>query len=129
MGSMKLRLRGDSLRLRLNRTEVADLIRTGALEDNVSFGPLPGQQLAYAVRLAGSALTPVASFADNRIVVELSPAVARPGAEGEAVGLYSETDWGLKIAVEKDFKCLEPRPHEDETDAFDHPGGPTHCKA
>ena len=127
---MKLRLRGNSLRLRLNRSEVADLIRTGTLEEAVAFGPHPEQRLVYAVGLVpgGEEMAPTASLEGARVLVQLPLAAAQAWAEGDMVGLYAETDWGLKIAVEKDFKCLEPRTHEDESDAFDHPGGTSHCK-
>ena len=127
---MKLRLRGNSLRLRLNRSEVADLVKTGALEEGVAFGPRAEHRLVYAVGLVpgGAEAAPTASLEGARVLVQLPQAAALIWAEGAGVGLYGETDWGLKIAVEKDFKCLEPRIHEDESDAFDHPGGVSHCK-
>lgn len=37
------------------------------------------------------------------------------------------TRWGMKIAVEKDFRRLEPPPDDDETNAIDHPGGTIYC--
>ena len=51
----------------------------------------------------------------------LPEAAARVWSAGMEVGLYSEQSWGLTIAVEKDFKCLEPRPGEVDTDAFERP--------
>ena len=119
---MKLRLRENSLRLRLNRSEVLGLINIGELEEGVSFGLSPASRLTFRVRIVtdGSPLT--ASLEGARITVELAAATARAWAEDITVGLYSETDGGLKIAVEKDFRCLELRSHEDETDAYDHPG-------
>lgn len=124
---MKLRLRGDFLRLRLSRSEVAELLRLGALEEATAFGPTAAQRLVYAVRVSDDVREPAASFADNRITVTLPGACTRTWAGSATVGLYAEAKHGLRIAVEKDFKCLEPRPLEDDSDAFDHPGGAGHC--
>ena len=116
------------MRLRLNRSEVARLLEAGLLEESVAFGADPVQQLGYGVRLVADTAGITAALEGARVVVELPTAMAQSWGEGPAVGLYSETAWGLKIAVEKDFKCLEPRTHEDETDAFEHPGGTAHCE-
>ncbi len=50
-------------------------------------------------------------------------------AQNQSIGIYAQAEWGLKIAVEKDFKCLDPRRDEDETDAFENPhaGGHPAC--
>ena len=124
---MKLRLRGDSLRLRLDRSDVAGLMRTGRLDEAVALGAVPAERLVYSIRLVPGGLQPSTSFADHRIVVELPETSAREWAGGSAVGIYSDTAWGLRIAIEKDFKCLENRTHEDDSDAFEHPGGPVDC--
>ncbi len=47
---MKLRIRGNSVRLRLTRGEVEDFDREGRVEDAAQFGP--GARLAYALERA-----------------------------------------------------------------------------
>jgi hypothetical protein len=119
---MKLRIRGQSLRLRLTRQEVSRLVQSGTLEETTVFGPAPDARLTCFVGLA-PANDINASFLNGRIAVTLPADQAAAWAAGEAVGLYAETEAGLKIAVEKDFRCLEPRRGEDDSDAFERPTG------
>ena len=42
-------------------------------------------------------------------------------ANGAAVGIYFVEPWGLKVAIEKDFRCLDPRRGADEPDNSDNP--------
>lgn len=115
---MKLRIRGDSLRLRLSQSEVATFAERGALEDTTTFGP--GVALTFAMAF-GDAFG--ATLNGARIVVSVPAAAARAWATNEEVGLetaQSNGDGTLKILVEKDFACLTPRGAED-ADAFPHP--------
>ncbi|HSG65808.1 MAG TPA: hypothetical protein VLD39_12440, partial [Gammaproteobacteria bacterium] len=47
---MKLRIRGNSIRLRLSPDDLATLVRSGAVEDSVSFPG--GQRLRYRLESA-----------------------------------------------------------------------------
>jgi hypothetical protein len=121
---MKLRVRGDSLRLRLTRSEVAALARDGLVEESIAFGP--GRRLVYAIRSAPDGAPPVAATLDGtRIEVTLPAADVRRWAETDLVGIEGVQDAGeqrtLRVVVEKDFACLKPRPHEDDADAFPNP--------
>ena len=119
---MKLRLRGNSVRLRLTQGEVADLIRTGRVDDAVAFGP--GERLSYALACTDTP-TLAARFAAGAIEVSLPAALAKDWASSERVGLDGEQSIGdgesLRILVEKDFTCLRPRTGEDDGDAFPNP--------
>ena len=111
---MKLRIRGDSLRLRLSQSEVATFAERGALTETTTFGP--GVTLTFAMAFGdviGATLT------GARIVITVPAAAARAWATNEEVGLEA-TQGVLKIVVEKDFACLKPRGEED-ADAFPHP--------
>ena len=125
---MKLRIRGNSLRLRLTRAEVARLVETGALQETTQLGILPEEQFFYRLELQQIPRMN-AFFRGATLTVALPKAAARIWSAGLEVGLYSEQSWGLTIAVEKDFKCLEPRPGEVDTDAFERPEGfnPKNC--
>lgn len=118
---MKLRIRGDSLRLRLTQVEVAALAERGQVEESVAFGV--GERLTYAIASGGSALA--ARLTPSRIEVTVPTDRVRSWAAGDDVALEGTQDAGegrtLRILVEKDFACLTPRPHEDDKDAFTNP--------
>lgn len=120
---MKLRVRGNSIRLRLTRGEVAALADTGRVEDGASFPG--GGRLGYVLASAADATALSASIEGATVIVTVPAAQARAWAEGDDVGLEAEQalDGGatLRVLVEKDFACLKPREGEDDADAFPHP--------
>ena len=103
------------MRLRLNRSEVARLHDHGTVEEAASFGS--GGSLAYRIH-SGGATELHADFSGGAITVLIPAEMGRAWAAGDEVGLYAQ-DGALKIAVEKDFRCLT-RP-EEEPDAYPHP--------
>ena len=121
---MKLRLRGNSLRLRLTRNEVTRLADSGLVEESVTFGTDPDAVLVFRIR---SAEVQDATHAAGRIDVTVPALSVREWAEGTAEGIYFETAAHLRVAVEKDFRCLAPREGEDDSDAYEHPGGTSTC--
>ena len=121
---MKLRLRGNSLRLRLTRNEVSRLAEVGLVEESVAFGPGTESALVYRVR---SGEADDATHRAGCIEVVVRPAALKDWANGTSEGIYFETGPGLRVAVEKDFRCLAPRDGEDDSDAYEHPGGPPTC--
>lgn len=121
---MKLRLRDDSLRLRLNRNEVAGLNETGLAESRTALSP--GSALVYRVRLSPRATQPEVFFEQGVIAIDIPELAGRLWATSEEVGIYATTAWGLRIAIEKDFRCLDAGARdEDESNAYDHPGAAT----
>ena len=124
---MKLRILGNSLRLRLTRTEIAELAVHGLVENRVQLGALSHCALTYRVKLSDEVAEPVVVFEDSQICVRLPAAAGKEWAQNGTVGLYGEASWGLKLSVEKDFKCLDPRLTEDESDAFENPAGTSHA--
>lgn len=118
---MKLRIRGDSLRLRLSQAEIARLRETGAVEDRIHFGD---RSLDYAL-VRADVVAPGARFDGDRIEVAIPDGVARAWADSEQVGIEAEqalASGTLRLLIEKDFKCLAPRAGEDDGDAFPNPG-------
>jgi hypothetical protein len=119
---MKLRLRGNSLRLRLTQREVNDLVALGSVEENTAFGPQA--MLSYAIAV-GDGPSVSASFEGGAIRVTVPLAEARAWATSDRVGIESEqatTDGEpLRLLIEKDFACLKPRTGEDDRDAFPNP--------
>ncbi len=117
---MKLRIRGNSIRLRLTQAEVQTLAEKGRVEDAIAF--TPGSRLVYAIAF-GDALA--ARLDGARVEVTLPAAQAREWASSTRVGLEGEQPVGggepLRILVEKDFACLHPRKGEDDRDAYPNP--------
>lgn len=126
---MKLRIRGDSLRLRLTQTEVTKLVEAGRIEESTAFAG--GGRFSYAVVFGGSTVS--AKLGSGGVEVVIPPDVARAWAASDAVGIEAAEPAGdgrtLRIAIEKDFACLKPREDEDDSDAFPHPkaGTTTEC--
>lgn len=121
---MKLRIRGDSIRLRLTQAEVTQLSETGRVEESTRFGP--DERFTYALALGGIALAAKLSSGGG-IEISVPREVGHAWATGESVGMEGAQDLGdgskLRILVEKDFACLTERPHEDDADAFPNPNG------
>jgi hypothetical protein len=124
---MKLRLRGNTLRLRLNQSEVRSLSEGATVESATSFGP--GQTLAYRVVPGGAA--PEARLEGSAIVLHLPAASLGGWAASDELTLEHEQKWNggaLRISLEKDLACAHPRQGEDHSDAFPNPAtGMSHC--
>lgn len=118
---MKIRIKGNSVRLRLTQSEVKTFAATGLVTEKTYFSP--ANVLTYAVKAAPVAELS-ATFEQNTVTVLMPTAAAKKWTETEQVGtenLFSTGSDTLKILVEKDFSCLVVRPGEDDADAFPHP--------
>ncbi len=121
---MKLRIKGNSIRLRLTRSELAEIDERGVVADAIDFGA--GATLSYALRADPTTDTPRATLDARGIAVRVPAAqIARWVADESMVSIRAEQALGepslLSILVEKDFACLKPREGEDESDMFEHP--------
>lgn len=121
---MKLRVRGDSLRLRLTQAEVARVGAGERVEESIRFGAGAADRLVYAI-MADEKEGVRASFASNEVCIMLPRTAAREWANGSDVSIEAKQPIDdaaeLMILVEKDFACLKPRAGEDDTDAFPNP--------
>jgi ABC-type uncharacterized transport system auxiliary subunit len=122
---MKLRILGDSLRLRLSQSDVKTFAETGRVEEVIHFGP--GAQITYALEHDAGVEALQASYAGSEVTVRMPTSVARGWADTDEVTLKAdqalEGDATLSLLVEKDFKCAIPRPGEEDYDGFEHPTG------
>jgi hypothetical protein len=115
---MKLRLQGNSVRLRLTRSEVERLRETGLVEESVDFAA--GEAFAYRLQTRSEPGPVDVGYRQGIMTVSVSKEAAQAWAGSDEVGLYSQFG-ALAISVEKDFRCLT-RPRDDERDAYPHPG-------
>lgn len=120
---MKLRIRGNSIRLRLTRSEVEQFGDSGSIADAVEFGQ--GQEAFQYQLEVGSNGEAGAKFEGSCMTVMVPRVDADQWVGSEQVGLeYLQPismDENLRILVEKDFACLAERPDEDDSDAFLNP--------
>jgi hypothetical protein len=115
---MKLRCKNNSLRLRLNRSEVNALARGATLQEQIVF---PGEARLSYVLEAGPESLPAATFFDGVIRIGLPADFVRTWAASEEIGLYFDfpaSQTILKIAIEKDLECVDGSPEEYDPDAF-----------
>jgi hypothetical protein len=115
---MKLRIRGNSVRLRLTQTEVATLAEQGLVEEKTDFGN--GQMFVYAVAVSSKFETVTADFQHGQIHIFIPQTIAEIWANGNDVGIFAEQDT-LKLLIEKDFTCLITRNTTEDDDTFPHP--------
>lgn len=120
---MKLRIRDNSVRVRLTRGEVNTLRDTGLVSSRTGFPG--GREFQYVVESSPASVKPGAFLSDGVVTVRLPETTVIAWAGSEQVSIEGELllDEGDKLAilVEKDFACLAPREGEDESDMFPHP--------
>lgn len=120
---MKLRIRDNSLRLRLERGEVAAL--RDQQQVTASTGFADGAVFRYRVECSRAGQDLEAIYEDNALIVRIPPATVHAWADSGQISMQGEQVLPdgecLAILVEKDFACLAPREGEDESDMYPHP--------
>ena len=119
---MKLRIKGDSLRLRLSQGEMRALAERGEVEDRVTFPG--GAALRYRLRVDRSISEISSSYESNLIDIIVPASLSERWCGTDLVTLSGGQPLPagqLRIVLEKDWACLAPREGEDETDNFPHP--------
>ncbi len=113
---MKLRILGNSLRLRLTRSEVARLGRGERVEESVAFAS--DSRFVYRLSTTDDLGEIAASLAGSTLSVRIPERQAADWSGSEAVALQTELTngeaGGLRILIEKDFFCLKPRQNQQE---------------
>ncbi|MDX1364500.1 DUF7009 family protein [Arenibacter latericius] len=118
---MKIRIRGNSIRYRLTKSEVSQLQKLGYIEEKTSFN---STQFRYAVKAKDNIDSLEASFKENTITLNFPKKESEKWADSERVGYESymvlEDGQTLRLLLEKDFVCLDERT-EDESDNYPNP--------
>ena len=118
---MKLRIRENTLSLRLSKNEVSVLNETGIIANETKF---PGSVLKYVLEKSDDENISC-HFEENNIRIRASKKIVNSWIDSDQVGFEAdidlENDSKLHILVEKDFHCLTVRPGEDESDMFPNP--------
>jgi hypothetical protein len=108
--TMKLRIQGNSLRLRISPSEMARFLESGRIEEAIHFGAGEDASLTYALEHSPQTTATTVRYDSRELTVMVASREAQRWAEGQDVGLYGESSTRrgpLQIAVEKDFACLD----------------------
>jgi len=126
---MKLRIKGNSLRLRVTPSDVKRLLRCGEIREHVQFTAIPSDRLTYEITVSQSEATTV-TYRLGNITVSVPENQLKKWADGDDVGVYAEMalsgDQALSLAIEKDFACLDLSDAQNE-DTFTNPNTAATC--
>lgn len=115
---MKLRIKGNSIRLRLLRSEVERFAREGRISDEINFG---GSSLRYTLVTSETESTK-ATIENNEISVSVPRTTAKEWTDTDEVGMEAaqtiDNGETLSILIEKDFECIGRPDDPDRADAF-----------
>lgn len=126
---MKLRIKGNSLRLRLGPSEVQQLLDSGRVAETIRFAVEESAVLTYALELVPSAQSLSLLYRPHEVTVLLSREQARSWSSTDQVSISGQIDIGngtLELLVEKDFACID-RSDPGSEDAFPNPKAGAVC--
>lgn len=118
---MKIRIRGNSIRYRLDKKDIEVLQTAGKVEEATSIG---AGQLHFCIKAKTGATAPFIKLEGSAIHLSFPKEQVQQWTDTEQVGFSAEIPNAdgsvLQILVEKDFKCLTER-DEDDSNAFENP--------
>ena len=112
---MKIRIKGNSIRYRMSKTDVEQFLKLGYWEEAVDFGV---QKLVYAIKKHNEQELK-AGFYQNTITLYMPEHMAIAWEAPESVGFSGYHD-KLSLIIEKDFQCLD-NTQEDQSDNYPNP--------
>ena len=119
---MKIRIKGNSIRIRVSKTEVDTFCQIGYLEEVTEFGD---SRLSYRLERVQNDGNLNAAFARDCITMLVPEHLVKGWDANNVVGFnYTKPlgdDKGLFLLLEKDFKCIDSEVLEDQSDNFDNP--------
>ena len=112
---MKLRLEGNSIRLRVRKSDINALQKNAVITEALTFPN--GDVFHYQLQINNSSLNIDAQLISNILTISLPLSIAADWMQTDAVGMGKTLPNGLFILIEKDFPCTD-RPWEDTSDTF-----------
>lgn len=118
---MKIRIKGNSVRYRLTKTEVETFCKTGYFEESTQF---PDGKFTYALKAKDNIEHLEAAFDGESITLFVPKKESSNWANSNRVGfqynLFPNDDNSLSLLLEKDFTCLD-NTIEDQSDNYPNP--------
>lgn len=120
---MKIRIKNNSVRLRLSKPDLDQFGKEGYIEEKTEF---PGSTFTYAIQklFDGKALD--ASFIDQKLTLFVPKHIVQEWTDTAIVGFNHALPVGenrtLFLLIEKDFKCIDgDTATDDQSEYFDNP--------
>ena len=118
---MKLRIKGNSIRFRLSKSEVGKLAVIGNLEEQTSFGE---NKFVIALQSVDEGDELTAKLNLNKITMFVPVKLVKDWPENNVVGFDASMPLPdgnkLNLLLEKDFVCLD-HTTEDQSDNYENP--------
>ncbi|HRG83691.1 MAG TPA: hypothetical protein PLO99_14330 [Chitinophagaceae bacterium] len=119
---MKIRIKGNTIRYRLTKTEVADFGQQGFVEEKTEFPN--GPALHYRIERKAGIADMETSFKGNSICIFIPEKIAEEWTTTDIIGFSHkeamENGKELFLLIEKDFVCLD-HTFEDQSDNYPNP--------
>lgn len=120
--NMKIRIKGNSIRYRLTKTDIAHFKTAGFIEERTEF--LNGPSFLYRLESKAGIQSMEALFSGNTICIFVPERIAATWTSTKVVGFDSTMNIGdgkeLLLLIEKDFVCLD-HTLEDQRDNYANP--------
>lgn len=118
---MKIRIKGNSVRLRLTKPEVDTFCKEGRYEESTVFA---SKTLTHVLEGKTGIAEPEANYIEDKIIVYLPKEELAIWPNSNRVGYSNSVDWNdtstLSILIEKDFTCLD-NTIEDQSENYPNP--------
>lgn len=118
---MKLRIKGNSVRIRLTKTEVSAIASDGYIEEQTMFGD---KIFTYALKRTDASDKLCATVDEFKITMLVPETFTKNWPENNIVGINERMalpgNKELYLLLEKDFVCLDET-SEDQSDNYDNP--------
>lgn len=127
---MKLRIRSNSIRLRLLQAEAAALGKFEQVQETTRLGPAKTDVLIYSLSTHVGSEDVRILWQAGTLQLSIRQALASELCDTNRVSIAADLDFSdetLSILIEKDFKCLTVRQGEDESDNFENPQEKHEC--
>ena len=118
---MKLRIKGNSIRLRLSKSEVEKLSEEGIVKEQTNFANV---SFTYSIKKETNGNDIKVDFKKNELSILISEHLIKEWPENDIISFDNRLADGsfpkLYVLVEKDFKCID-NPTEDQGDNYENP--------
>ncbi len=118
---MKIRIKGNAIRFRLSKSEVAAFAKEGFVEERTEFG---NSTFKYAVINTDNKIMS-ADFINGCIIMYVPKHLLEMWAATNEVSIVYDLPVSngnfLNLLLEKDFKCVDALTTEDQSDYFENP--------